>query len=395
MAYSKVAHLLRVLMAVTPILLAANAACSQETSYYSGKLLHSFGGPGDGYSPRAGLIFDRQGNLYGTTLEGGTGCILPGCGTVFQLTLNSDGTWNENVLHRFLGGDGANPYGSISFDAAGNLYGTTGGGGQYHYGTVFQLAPGSGGTWNESVLYSFRGTTDGSLPYAGVLVAGPAQLYGTAFLGGTYNAGVVFALNRVSISGWYELVLYPFTGGNDGGGPSGPLTRDTACNLYGTTFSGGAHGAGVVYKLTPNPFSAGWTETVLYAFQGVPYGSSADGANPNSGVIFDAAGNLYGTTQFGGNGPGGGCGCGTVFKLAPNSHGTWDETVLYAFGEGDGADPVGPLVFDRAGDLYVTTNGTPFNYGEVIKLMPSGGMWTPTYLFQFGFASSGDNLRVV
>jgi uncharacterized repeat protein (TIGR03803 family) len=216
-------------------------------------------------------------------------------------------------------------------------------------------------------------------------------LYGTTFLGGSYNAGVVFSLSRVSISGWYELVLYPFTGGNDGDGPIGPLMADAAGNLYGTTFNGGAHGAGLVYKLAPNRFSAGWTETVLYVFQGVPYGSSADGANPNSGVVFDAAGNLYGTTQFGGNGPGGGCGCGTVFKLTPNSHGTWDEAVLYAFGEGDGADPIGPLVFDPAGDLYVTTNGTPFNYGEVIKLTLSGGMWTPTYLYLFDFQPTGLN----
>ena len=161
-------------------------------------------------------------------------------------------------------------------------------------------------------------------------IANPNQLYGTTYLGGEFNNGLVFSLTRASALGWSELVVYPFTGGNDGGGPIGPLTFDANGNIYGTAFNGGTHGAGVVYKLSPNHLTRGWTETVLYSFQGTPFGTSADGANPNGGVIFGANGNLYGTTQFGGEGQGGGCGCGTAFELTPNANGTWSESVLYA-----------------------------------------------------------------
>jgi uncharacterized repeat protein (TIGR03803 family) len=365
------------------VLMWVGPVCGQST-YYNGKVLHNFGGPGDGNIPKAGLIFDGSGNLYGTTLEGGSGCVLPGCGSVFELTPNSDGSWSETVLHNFSGGDGANPYAPVAFDGRGNLYGTAGAGGAYGYGAIFELSPSSNGAWRYSVLHSFTGGSDGSLPYAGVAVANITQLYGTTYLGGEYNNGVVFSLNRISVTNWYELVLYPFTGGNDGSGPIGQLTLDASGSLYGTTFNGGSHGAGVVFKLTPKPLTPGWTESVLYSFQGTPYGTSADGANPNGGVVFDAAGNLYGTTQFGGEGQGGGCGCGTVFKLTPNSNGTWSESVLYAFGEGDGADPNGPLIFDGSGNLYVATFGYPTNYGEALKLSPSsGGQWTPTYLYQF------------
>ena len=340
------------------------SVASAQAPYYNGATLHNFGGPGDGNIPMAGVIFDSHGNLYGTTLEGGSGCVLPGCGVVFELMPNADGSWRESILHNFRGSDGANPYAPVAFDRLGNLYGTAGTGGASGYGVVFELSPVFNGTWRYSVLHSFSGGADGSLPDAGIAIANPDQLYGTTYLGGEFNNGLVFGLTRTSALGWHELVVYPFTGGNDGGGPIGPLTLDANGNIYGTTFNGGTHGAGVVFKLSPNHLTRGWTETVLYSFQGTPYGTSADGANPNGGVIFDANGNLYGTTQFGGEGQGGGCGCGTAFELTPNSNGTWSESVIYSFGAGDGADPNGPLIFDQRGNLYVETFGHPTNYGE-------------------------------
>jgi uncharacterized repeat protein (TIGR03803 family) len=281
----------------------------------------------------------------------------------------------------------------VAFDNRGNLYGTAGTGGTDGFGAIFQLNPNSDGTWRYSVLHSFSGGSDGSLPYAGVTVGSTSQLYGTTYLGGEYNNGVVFTLIRTSATSLAELILYPFTGGTDGGEPTGQLTFDGSENIYGTAFNGGSHGAGVVFKLTPNRLTTGWTESVLYSFEGTPYGSSPDGANPNGGVVFDSAGNLYGTTQFGGEGQHDSCPCGTVFELTPNSNGTWSESVLYAFGAGDGANPNGPLIFDRSGNLYVATFGLPTNYGEAIELSPSnGGFWTPTYLYQFaeGYGSGAN-----
>ncbi len=272
-----------------------------QSRYY---VLHNFGiSNGDGWQPFSGLVRDANGNLYGTTVEGGyTGgaCGRPGCGIVFELSPNPDGAWSEAILHSFNYGDGAEPYASVVFDGRGNLYGITTRDGPLNYGTIFELTPASNGSWALSTLHAFTGGWDGGFdpnyPSGGLAFGDGGHLYGTTSYGGANNKGIVLNLGRVSALSWYELVAHAFAGGNDGSVPQSAPTVGVDGNVYGTTFLGGSNGAGTVYRLTPNQQSFGWTETVLYSFQGTPYGSGADGANPAAGMIFDAAGNLYGAT---------------------------------------------------------------------------------------------------
>jgi uncharacterized repeat protein (TIGR03803 family) len=297
-------------------------------------LLHDFGrgiGAAGGAYPGSGVIMDSAGNLYGTTTEGGP----YNFGVAFKL----DPTGVETVLHNFTGGaDGANPWGALLPDAAGNLYGATEFGGVVSGsgpGVVFKLD--SGG--NETVLYSFTGGADGAYPLAGPIRDTAGHLYGTTSQGGAYGSGVVFKLDAPG----KETVLWSFTGGLDGGDPVGELIQDGAGNLYGTTEKGGAYGAGVVFKLDP----AG-NETVLYSFTG-----GADGGTPVGPLVRDAAGNLYGTTYEGGIPA---CswasGCGTVFRIS----GTGTQTLLYSFtGTSSGTNPSGGLIQVGAGNIYGTT----------------------------------------
>jgi uncharacterized repeat protein (TIGR03803 family) len=273
---------------------------------------------------------------------------------------NTNGTWTESVLHSFTGADGKLPRAELIFDAAGNLYGTTNGGGPSNDGVVFRLKPNSDGTWTESVLHSFSGA-DGAAPVGG-LVFDAGNLYGTTANGGAYEgeSGVVFRLKPNSDGTWTESVLYNFTGGADGGFSFAGLIFDAVGNLYGTGSAGGAYGYGVVFKLKPNTDGT-WTESVLYSFTG-----GADGGVPLTGLIFDAAGDLYGTANDSGSTA---CtiGCGVVFKLAPTSSG-WSETVLHSF-LGYGAYPLAPVIFDPAGNLYGTTSsGTKF--GLIFEITP-------------------------
>jgi uncharacterized repeat protein (TIGR03803 family) len=281
------------------------------------------------------------------------------------------------VLYRFAGGnDGANPYAGLILDAAGNLYGTTSSGGANGFGgTVFKLTPNKDGTWSESVLYSFcsfTNCTDGGFPYAGVILDHAGNLYGTTVYGGNsanncnggnLNCGVVYKLTPKSGGGWTESVLYNFTGGSDGGAPPGGLIFDQSGNLYGTAQESNAgscsFGCGVAFELTPNGGS--WTESVLHQFRG------RDGGFPAAGLTFDAAGNLYGTTEV--DGPG--TTNGVVFKLTPNSSGGWRETVVHAFQNRPGSSPRAAVVFDAAGNLYGTTYGDgTATFGSVFEIMP-------------------------
>ena len=362
------------------------------------KILHSFGASGDGQWPRAGQVFDGQGNLYGVTEIGpsGNGCLGDsGCGTVYQLKPNADGTWTESVIHAFNGSDSAFPSSSPGFDPQGNLYGTAAGhsgAGQYP-DVVYQLTPGSNGTWTEAVLYQFPMSPFGYYP-GDLTFDGDGNVYGTTAFGGLNNSGTVFSLNRSS--GWQERLLHTFAGyPSDGGAePGGPITFDANGNLYGATFVEGAHNSGVVFKLT-NQGSVFWHETVLYAFTG-----ASDGNGP-TGVVFGPDGSLYGTTEGGGNLADSYCilGCGTVFKLTPNSDGTWRETVLYAFrgGPHDGAVPY-DITFDQVGNIYGATGGGGIRgdacnlsgCGTVFKLTPSpGGQWTESILHFFTGGSDG------
>jgi uncharacterized repeat protein (TIGR03803 family) len=335
----------------------------------------------DGDGRLAGLIADREGAFYGTTSGGGNGV-----GIVFKLTPPAKGqtNWTETVLHSFKqtipGSDGVNPRGNLIADKEGALYGTTvvGGSGcpeKFGCGTVFKLTPPAKDqtVWKETVLYSFcslSNCSDGTAPFAGVMLDDQGALYGTTQLGGIDNAGTVFKLTPPSKgqTAWKETVLYSFTGGSDGANPRGNLIADMEGTLYGTTFAGGGKSSGTVFKLTPPAKGQTvWKETVLYSFCALS--SCVDGNGPLAGLIADREGALYGTTVGGGPGSYGG---GTVFKLTPPSKGqtAWKETVLYSFtGGSDGAAPQAGLIADKHGALYTTTfEGGSGSFGTVLKL---------------------------
>lgn len=335
------------------------------------KVLHSFGGGTDGVYPVSALIADSAGNLYGTTRYGGAS----NNGVVFELS-KANGSWAETVIYSFAGGnDGSSPAASLVMDKAGNLYGTTRLGGAEGAGVAFELTP-NGNAWQESVLYTFTGGTDGGSPQAPLTVAGSA-LIGTAPSGGA-GYGVVFALRKVNGS-WKEEVLYTFKGGNnDGAYPYSSLILDKSENIYGTTESGGPNQAGSVFELQRSGNT--WSEKVLYFFTG-----NLDGGSVNDGVIFDLAGNLYGTTTSGGK-----YSSGTAFELS-SSNGTWSESVLYNFtGGNDGGFPSDPLVRDGNGNLFGTAfNGGTHGFGTVFQLSPSAGPWTETVLYNFTGGNDG------
>jgi uncharacterized repeat protein (TIGR03803 family) len=320
----------------------------QANGSWTETVLYSFNGGGqDGATPHDALLMDRAGNLYGTTIAGGGGQCRTGCGIVFQLSPSASGSWTETVLHRFAGGtDGATPYSGVVSDSLGNLYGATSAGGPNQAGTVYKLARTGTGGWNESVLYSFKGSPDGASPYAAPVFGRAGTLYGTTYGGGAGGEGTVYQLATQADGSWSETVLHSFHGAADGSDLFESLVMDASGNLYGAAETGGSANWGVVFKLARNG-SGGWTGTILHTFLGV---TAQDGENPN-GLIFDASGNLYGTSVGGGvYNPG------TIFKLTPNTSGEWTETVLYSFtGGNDGAYPSVPLIMDSAGNLFGTT----------------------------------------
>ncbi len=312
--------------------------------------LYSFTGLSDGKNPYGGVIFDAAGNLYGTTVAGGSGgaCSGDGCGVVYKLT-HSGNSWTQSVLYSFSGGnDGFGPGGALVFDKAGNLYGTTPDGGSFSAGTVYELSPAQGGGWTEKVIHAFTGGDDGSTGSLGqLLIDGAGNLYGVTELGGKFGAGTIFKLG-LSSGAWKMSTLYAFGGEPDAGFPYGGLIADVQGDLYGTTYYGGQNGLGAVFEL-----NAHGQESVIYSFQ-----SGNDGNSPTSTLIFDKAGNLYGTASAGGNA---GCSCGTVFELSP-SNGGWSETVLHRFGNTpDGANPYYGMSADAQGNFYSTTAAGGFS----------------------------------
>ena len=327
------------------------------------KVIYNFGSGTDGSYPFGGVNLDAAGNLYGTTSFGGA----YGLGIAFKLSRGAGGDWTETVLDNFGNGSGAAiPAATLVFDAAGTLYGTSESGGIYSCyagqvgcGTVFELTPNANGTWTETVLHSFGSGTDGRNPYAGVIFDSAGSLYGTTEFGGDNNCapqndgcGIAFQLTPNANGTWTETVLHNFAqDGTDGYDVIASLTRDAAGNLYGTTGEGGTTDNGIVFELAPAA-DGSWTEAVLHNFAGAP-----DGAVPTSGLTFDSAGNLYGTTGFGGVYGG----WGTVFEMSPNAGGGWTENVLYKFCSqnncADGAFPEGNLILDAAGNLYGVTEG--------------------------------------
>ena len=298
-----------------------------------------------------------------------------------MLTAQSAQAQTYNVIHNFTGGrDGGNPNAGLSMDGAGNLYGTTLNGGS-GYGTVFKLSD-SGSGWAFTQLYSFSGN-DGAGPAGGLTIGPDGAFYGTTYWGGGSGSGTVFRLQRPTsapasvLGGWIQTVLYSFAGGNDGANPYlGDLIFDRAGNIYGTTQWGGAYGEGTIYELTP--LQGGWTETVLYSFSG-----GEDGGMPVGGVILDQTGNLYGTAVFGGIGACEYGGCGNVFQLTPSGSGWTDNVIHYFQGGDDGAQPVGGLVSDRQGYLYGTSAGHGARGGGTAFETWQGQGWEFLVLYSF------------
>ncbi len=329
-------------------------------SNYTESVLHSFrSSPNDGSKPYANLIADKRGALYGTTFFGGPHHF----GTVFKLS-PAGSSYTESVIYSFRGppNDGSSPHAGLMVDKQGTLYGTTFSGGTYKSGTVFKLIR-SGSSYTESVIYSFRGPPDGKHPQAGLIADKSGSLYGTTELGGgacgQRGCGIVFKL-ALSGSGYDESILYSFRDDPDGAYPSAGLTADEGV-LYGTTVNGGT-GSGTVFRLTPA--GSAYTEDVLYRFKG-----SQDGDLPYGGLIADENRALYGTTSLGG------AGSGTVFKLTSAGSGYTESVVYSFQGKPDGAYPLAGLIADRAGALYGTTQSggdgpCVSGCGTVFKIVP-------------------------
>lgn len=325
--------------------------------------LYAFQGQSDGGQPTAKVVLAPDRTLYSTTSTGGEGPCQGGCGTVFRLrpsptTRNSTLTaWNETVLNSFNdGSDGGDPWqGNLTFDQSGNIYGTTYSGGTNNNGVIYELTS-SGGGWTETTLYSAQGPPDGAEPIGGVVFDQLGNLYGVFNQGGPYNAGAIYKL-APSGSSWTEQILYSFTGGEDGRLPTG-LIIDSSGRLFGGTTWGGSNGSGAVFELTPSDGGA-WTFRTIYSFP-----NGLDG--PFTKLSMDAAGNLYGTTFLDGA-----YGCGNVFKLTP-SNGGWTYTSIHDFTGGtDGLRPQSDIVFDSSGNLYGTANqGGAYGWGVIWEITP-------------------------
>jgi len=354
-------------------------------------VLHSFAGGSDGESPYGGLILDKTGNLYGTTyFGGGTGCSPydSGCGTIFKV----DTSGAESVLYVFSGlSDGAFPNASLIEGKKGEFYGTAQQGGANYWGVVFEIST----TGVESTLYSFAGGKDGGSPEGALLAYKQGNLYGTTYNGGGSTAcvngcGTVFQLTPPAVKGgaWTERVIYAFQGGNDGAGPSDGLVEDKAGDFYGTTQMGGNFscsyaqgvGCGTVFKIASDG-----AESLLHSFAGPP----DDGGTPWSGLTADRNGVLYGTTVYGGENLD--CSsnhqaCGTVYEITPDG----SETVLHSFDyTKDGAYPFAGVLLDGNGDIYgATYNGGYYGCGcgTIFKLAPDGKV---TRLFVFADDGNG------
>lgn len=354
----------RLVMKIAATILTLALSCSTAWAQATYRVIFNFEQhPSDGYQPWSGVVLDARGNIFGNTEQGGR----YGSGTVYQLFRNADGGWNYVILHSFDYYDpGNSPVTPMVRDQVGRLYGidTT---------EVFEVDPTAALSWHFTALHQFTGGADGDCQdLCSVSMDAMGHLYGSTLAGGAYGSGVVFMDGPAGYS-----VLYNFTGGDDGGYGMGQLAFDTQGNIYGTTRYGGAYGHGVAYRLSPNTDRPDWTYTILHDFKGTP-----DGFEAFAGLIMEKDGNLYGTTSAGGVGQ-----QGTVFRLTPNSDGTWSESVIYSFqGAGDGAGPWAVPTMDAAGSLYGTTlsGGGPNNYGTVYKLTPSSnGEWSETVLHAF------------
>jgi len=344
-------------------------------------VIHNFTGGGDGGDPWSGPTLDSAGKLYGTTFGGGLSNCGGGCGVVYRLA-HQGSAWVLNPLYSFTGGpDGGYPVGAVTFGPNGTLFGTTTEFGSYGGGTLFNLRPRPTACptvlcpWSEASIYQYPLNSNLPWPKGNIIFDPAGALYGTTTYGGEYGFGSVFQLSP-SGGGWTETDIYDFQGLADGGYPGVGLAMDGAGNLYGTTYFGGAYGWGTVFELTGSGSS--WTRTTLYSFE-----NRSDGHGPAGGVTFDNAGNLFGGTLYGGsNGE-----AGIVYELSP-SDGGWTFTLLYTFSGNGGTDS--NVTIDSSGNIYGTTvaDGS-YEQGSVFKLTPSDGGWIETDLYDFTGGTDG------
>ena len=342
------------------------------------QVLHAFGNGNDGAGLYGGVVRAANGKLYGTTGGGG----LYRYGTVWQLTPQANGKWSEKVLENFKVNDprGDEPTSTLALDPSGNLYGsTTMGGGAYTYGTVFEMKPSSKG-WAFKVIHRFGKNDPANGPHGGVIMDQTGNLYGVG--------GCGFELSPDS-DGWKETILHCFPAfQGDGSGVVDRPILDSAGNLYGTTEQGGTSkncggGCGTAFKL--HQMADGhWEETILHDF-----GAPMDGSYPAGELAIDAAGSLYGTT----------CCYGNLFELSPQSDGHWKETILHRFRAHAGGGYPASVVKDAKGNLYGTTGfgGGPCDCGVIYELSPqSNGTWKYTVLYQFnGYDGTGSGLPMI
>ncbi len=379
------------------------AVSCQTLSASAETVLWSFNTSGaGGWNPEGWLVQDTSGNLYGTALEGGA----QGGGTVFELSPQAGGSYQEATLWG-LGacGDGSGPTGGLAIDSSGNIFGATGAGGTVGgnascsgegSGTVFELSPQQGGGYQESVLWSFGASDDGVSPFGGVIVDSNGNVYGTTTEGGTYAnqcespAGTVFEVSPGAGNGSAESLLWTFcyvsNSYPNGENPESQLMLDASGNLFGTTVSGGASNSGGTFELSPQS-GGGYAFAVLSNAAAQTSSTCIAPAAAEGALVEDSAGNIFGTEVHGGT-----SNCGSVFELSPQAGGGYIKTVLWSFGgSGDGSYPYGGLVFDSHGNLYGTTRqGGAKGAGTVFELaLQSGGGYQESVLWSFGGPNDG------
>ena len=341
----------------------------------------------ESFWPEGGLVEDAGGNLYGTTVGGGT----YGTGTVYELSPPAKGstTWKQTVLYNFQpwGTTGYTPSSELAIDTKGDLFGVTwaGGDARCHCGVLYELVPPAkaGAAWTHLVLHAFTNTAnDGRLPNAPPVLSS-STIYGVTQQGGQYDSGIVYKFVPGKSGGTYS-VLYSFGGNNDASWPNGPVLLDSSGSLYGVTSLGGAFNSGAVYKLSPPQSTGPWTESILFPFGG---GSQSSGITPVGNLLFDSLGNLYGVAESGGASQ-----LGVAYELSPTT-GSWTQYVLFNFSKTAGSAPLAGMTWNPNGSLYGTTSaGGSHTHGTVFQLTPptsGGGLWTETLLQQFTYANNG------
>jgi uncharacterized repeat protein (TIGR03803 family) len=365
---------------VVALLIALPGASQRAAAQATENVIHTFSGP-DGINPILGVTFDSARNLYGVASGGGSS----NNGTVYELIPGSNGTWTEKTLLSFDGGPGGStPVGGVVLDSKGNLYGTTKLGGHNGVGVVYEVTPSNSGKWTEIVLHNFGSSADGAYPVGNIAIDSKGNIFGTTEGGGAFGngtevqGGTLFELS-LNAGIWKEKVLHSFGGGSDGDVPKGGVILDTHGNAYGTTYAGGADGQGTVFEIP----TAGGSLKIIHSFN--PGALKGDAAHPATGVTLDSQGNLYGSSTRGVDFHSAiGSGGGIVYKLSPQTGGTWKETSLFSLGHDEFTEPIySNLALDSAGHLY----GIAMNFGggQLFKTTPvTGAQVNWNFIITFG-----------